>query len=62
MISYRRVTFFLFLFMQTRVLGVQILRNLKDKTMANKLMNIPNNNSQNYHFLSLPVVVETYGQ
>ena len=32
-----------------------------DKTMADKLMYIPNNDTQNYFFSRLQLVVETFG-
>ena len=33
----------------------------RDKTMANKLMHIPNNDSQNYPFCRLQLAIKTLG-
>ena len=33
----------------------------RDKTMADKIMYIPNGDTQNYHLCRLQLVVETYG-
>ena len=35
--------------------------DLKDKTMAEKLMYIPNDDTQNYPFYKLQFVVKTFG-
>ena len=34
---------------------------LRDKTMAKKLIHIPNDNAQNFHFCRLWLLVETFG-
>ena len=36
-------------------------RDKRDNTMAEKLMNIPNDDTQNFPFCKLQLVVETFG-
>ena len=41
-------------------IAFKLLDNSLDKTMADKLMFIPNNDTQNYPFCSAKLVVETF--
>ena len=43
------------------VIVVTLPRDLREKTMADKLIYIPNNDAQNYPFCRLQLVVETFG-
>ena len=41
--------------------SLAIISDIRDKTMAGKLMHIPNNNTQIYPLCRLQLVVETFG-